>query len=86
MPLEYLQVEMCTQIVAYNKMDVSESADYWPDIQQSLVLAGVSQHLMCPISAVSGHGVLDLIRMVHSALDQLPSQVSASFNSSIMSS
>lgn len=63
------------QIVAYNKMDVPESSDYWPDIQQSLEGAGVAPHRMCPISAVSGQGVLELIRMVHAALDELPSEV-----------
>ena len=68
------------QIVAYNKMDVPESADYWPDIQESLETAGIAQHLMCPISAVSGQGVLDLIRMVHAALDELPAQVHAGFD------
>ena len=30
---------------------------------------------MCPISAVTGQGVLDLIRMVHTALDELPTEV-----------
>lgn len=65
----------CMQIVAYNKMDVPESSDYWPDIQQSLAGAGVAPHSMCAISAVSGQGVLELIRMVHSALDELPSEV-----------
>lgn len=63
------------QIVAYNKMDVPDSSDYWPDIQQSLEAAGVAPHLMCPISAVTGQGVLDLIRMVHTALDELPTEV-----------
>ena len=66
---------ICVQIVAYNKMDVPDSSDYWPDIQQSLEAAGVAPHLMCPISAVTGQGVLDLIRMVHTALDELPSEV-----------
>ena len=66
---------VCLQIVAYNKMDVPDSSDYWPDIQQSLKAAGVASHLMCPISAVTGQGVLDLIRMVHTALDELPSEV-----------
>lgn len=56
-------------------MDVPDSSDYWPDIQQSLEAAGVAPHLMCPISAVTGQGVLDLIRMVHTALDDLPSEV-----------
>ena len=68
-------VYVCLQIVAYNKMDVPDSSDYWPDIQQSLKAAGVASHSMCPISAVTGQGVLDLIRMVHTALDELPSEV-----------
>ena len=68
---------MGLQIVAYNKMDVPDSSDYWPDIQQSLEAAGVAPHLMCPISAVTGQGVLDLIRMVHTALVELPSEVRA---------
>ena len=72
-----IQAYAAVQIVVYNKMDVSESADYWPDIQQSLETVGIAQHLMCPISAVSGQGVLDLIRMVHAALDELPARVQA---------
>lgn len=61
--------------MAYNKMDVPDSSDYWPDIRQSLEAAGVAPDLMCPISAVTGQGVLDLITMVHTALDELPSEV-----------
>ena len=56
-------------------MDVPDSSDHWPDIQQSLEAVGVAPHLMCPISAVTGQGVLELIRMVHTALDELPSEV-----------
>ena len=56
-------------------MDVPDSSDYWPDIQQSLEAAGVAPYLMCPISAVTGQGVLDLIRMVHTALDELKPEV-----------
>ena len=66
------------QIVAYNKMDVPESSDYWPEIQQSLEGLGVAPHSMCAISAVSGQGVLELIRMVHAALDELPTEVTYS--------
>ena len=63
------------QILAYNKMDLPDSSDYWPDIKASLEAAGVPPGLMFPISAVTGQGVVDLIRLVHSALDELPAEV-----------
>ena len=66
---------VCVQIVAYNKMDVPDSSDYWQDMRHSLEAAGVPSHLMCAISAATGQGVIDLVRLVHTALDELPAEV-----------
>lgn len=62
------------QIVAYNKMDVPDSSDYWQDIKHSLEAAGVPSEHMCAMSAVTGQGVIDLVKLVHTALDQLPAE------------
>ncbi len=65
------------QIVAYNKMDVPDSSDYWQDIKHSLEAAGVPSEHMCAMSAVTGQGVIDLVKLVHTALDQLPAEVTS---------
>ena len=31
------------QVVAYNKMDVPDSSDYWEDVREQLAAAGVPQ-------------------------------------------
>ncbi|DBA71905.1 TPA: hypothetical protein ACH3X2_010951 [Trebouxia sp. C0005] len=62
------------QIVAYNKMDVPDSSDYWQDIKHSLEAAGVPSERMCAMSAVTGQGVIDLVKLVHTALDELPAE------------
>ena len=56
-------------------MDIPDSSDYWTDIQASLKGLGVPADKMCPISAATGQGVVDLIRLVHTALDELPAEV-----------
>lgn len=62
------------QIVAYNKMDIPDSSDYWQDIQNSLEAAGVPLDQMCAMSAATGQGVIDLVKLVHTALDELPTE------------
>jgi hypothetical protein len=43
-----------TQVVAYNKMDVPDSGDYWTDIRDELIGRGVPAEDVFGISAVSG--------------------------------
>jgi len=58
-------------------MDVPDSSDYWQDIKHSLEAAGVPSEHMCAMSAVTGQGVIDLVKLVHTALDQLPAEVTS---------
>lgn len=60
------------QIIAYNKIDVPDSADYWEDIREGLIARGARPEDMFPISAVAQKGVEDLVRSVRKALDLLP--------------
>lgn len=60
------------QVVAYNKMDVTESSDYWEEVAQQLQSEGLQPDNMLAISAVSGQGVVELVRRLHSMLDSLP--------------
>ena len=34
---------LTSQVVAYNKMDVPDSSDYWEDVREQLAAAGVPQ-------------------------------------------
>ena len=71
----------CLQIVAYNKMDVPDSSDYWEDIQQHLTEDGVPSSDILPISAATGEGVVDLVRRLRAVLDDLPQLVRRPCNS-----
>lgn len=62
------------QIVAYNKMDVPDSSDYWEDVREQLAAEGVPADAVFAISAVSGRGVTDLVRAVRALLDSLPEE------------
>lgn len=62
------------QLVAYNKMDVPDSSDYWEDIRDQLAAQGVPADSIYAISAVSNRGVQDLVRAVRSLLDTLPEE------------
>eukprot|EP00899_Mesostigma_viride_P004892 jgi/Mesvir1/14403/Mv09789-RA.1 len=55
-------------IVAYNKMDVPEAAEKWPEVQRELEEMG---HVALPVSAVTGDGRAELIRAVRDMLAQL---------------
>lgn len=61
------------QVVAYNKMDVPDSSDYWDEIREALLDRGVSQDNVIPISAATGRGVTDLVRRARQVLASLPS-------------
>lgn len=60
------------QVVAYNKMDVPDSSDYWDDIKEGLLQRGVAEEDIVAISAVSGQGVVDLVRRSRVVLKNLP--------------
>lgn len=62
------------QIVAYNKMDVPDSSDYWDEIREGLLARGVAEDDVIAISAVSGRGVTDIVRRVRTVLDALPAE------------
>ena len=66
------QLAMKPQVVAYNKMDVPDSSDYWDEISKGLKERGVEEHNMLAISAVAQAGVTELVRRVRTVLDELP--------------
>ena len=64
------------QVVAYNKMDLPDSADYYQDIRESLVQSrDVAPDNCIAISATTGQGTQQLVRRLHVMLDALPPQV-----------
>ena len=63
------------QVVAYNKVDVPDSSDMWQYMKEALLAEGVAEEDMLPVSAVTGQGVLDLMRRTHNVLDQLGPRV-----------
>jgi len=60
------------QVVAYNKMDVPDSSDYWDDIREALLSLGVFRDNIIPISAATGRGVTELVRRARQVLASLP--------------
>lgn len=60
-------------VVAYNKMDIPDSSDYWEDVRASLLRDhGVAPEDCMAISAVTGQGTTELVRRLHALLDTLP--------------
>lgn len=62
------------QVVAYNKMDVPDSSDYWDEIKQGLKDRGVDDDNILAISAVAQVGVTEVVRRVRKVLDDLPDE------------
>ncbi len=60
-------------MIAYNKVDVPDSGDYWEDVRDYLVEQGVPADNIFAISAASGRGVTDLVRRVRALLDTMGS-------------
>ena len=77
MPIALTRVPSLLQVVAYNKMDVPESSDYWDDVRQFLGEAGVAPDDILATSAATGQGVTNLVRRVRRVLDALPPEVRA---------
>ena len=65
-------------MVAYNKVDLPDSGDYWDEISGALgQKEGVPRDDILAISAVTGRGVAELVRRVRAVLDALPQQQEA---------
>ncbi len=63
------------QIVAFNKMDLPEVRERWPEVRQALLDRGVEDPMA--ISAATGEGVPALLQRVLSLLDRLPKEPEA---------
>ena len=61
-------------MVAFNKIDVPDSGDYYEDVRQALLERGVAEADVWAISAATGQGVTPLVRRLHALLDALPVQ------------
>ena len=70
-------------MVAYNKMDLPDSADYADDVRDFLRQQGVEDTNIVAISAATGLGVLDVVRRVRALLDEMPEPVSCPCMSSL---
>lgn len=57
------------QVVAFNKMDVPQAAERWPEVQAAVTALGLPVYA---ISAATGQGVTPLIRAVADALAVAP--------------
>lgn len=62
------------QIVAYNKMDIPEVRERWPQIRDSFAKVGCGVY---PISAATGEGVWELMKAVAALLQEMPKEVPA---------
>ncbi|KAG1668961.1 hypothetical protein FOA52_001005 [Chlamydomonas sp. UWO 241] len=59
------------QVVAYNKIDVPDSGDFSDIMREELEAEGVAPGDIFPISAVTGAGVIPLLRRVRQVLHEL---------------
>ena len=67
------------QVVAYNKMDLPDSSDYWEDVRATLIRdKGLAPESCFAVSSATGAGVQPLVRRLHVLLDALPQQVGSS--------
>ena len=67
---------MVLQVVAYNKIDLPDSGDYIEEVREFLLGRGLAPEDVHAMSAVTGQGVLGVVRRARELLDQLPSEVS----------
>ncbi|KAF8065613.1 OBGC1 [Scenedesmus sp. PABB004] len=70
------------QVVAYNKVDLPDSGDYWEFVREYLVdEEGVPPERLFPISALTGRGVREVVAGVRGVLDELgPARVAPETN------
>jgi GTP-binding protein len=60
------------QVVAYNKVDLPDSGDYWELVRDCLTdELGVPAERVFPVSAATGRGVAELVRGVRALLDEM---------------
>eukprot|EP00873_Tetraselmis_striata_P035218 jgi/Tetstr1/455482/TSEL_042311.t1 len=59
------------EIIAYNKMDIPDSSDYFDIVQEFLIAEGIPEDAIFPISAVTGKGVTELVRATRRMLQAL---------------
>lgn len=59
------------EIIAYNKMDIPDSSDYFDIVQDFLIAEGIPRDVIFPISAVTGKGVTELVRATQRMLEEL---------------
>lgn len=69
--------EGARQVIAYNKVDVPDSGDYFEEVREAVLARGVAEADILAISAATGQGVTPLVRRLHAVLDALPAQVRA---------
>ena len=67
---------MVLQVIAYNKIDLPDSGDYIEEVREFLLGRGLAPEDVHAISAVTGQGVIGVVRRARELLDQLPSEVS----------
>ncbi|KAK9824623.1 hypothetical protein WJX72_011807 [[Myrmecia] bisecta] len=65
------------QVVAYNKVDVPDSSDYWEEVREYLLANGVPADCIYAVSAATGRNVIDLVRQVRKVLDAMPEDEAA---------
>ncbi|GLC56716.1 hypothetical protein PLESTB_001138100 [Pleodorina starrii] len=60
------------QLVAYNKVDLPDSGDFWELVREQLVgELGLPAERVFAVSAATGRGVTELVRAVRAVLDEL---------------
>jgi len=64
------------QIVVYNKMDLTDSSDYFDLISEHLTKNGINPPI--PISTLNGKGIIDLVKHVSKALHRMSNTSSLS--------
>ena len=67
------------QVIAYNKIDLPDSGDYIDEVREFLLGNGLAEEDVHAISAVTGQGVLGIVRRARQVLDQMPAEVSSAF-------
>ena len=71
-----LSILLVLQVIAYNKIDLPDSGDYIEEVREFLLGRGLAPEDVHAISAVTGQGVIGVVRRARELLDQLPSEVS----------
>jgi len=50
------------QVIAYNKIDLPDSGEFWEDVREELVAKGANPDNIYPVSAATGQGVTVSVR------------------------